>query len=150
MKQQHQNVEAWALIALPPKSVISFVFGTVLVPSVFPHNPASHWLSYLDYSSMPRGVSVVFTDAKYMDGVLQLLLRRDNGQDERWAVITDNDGIPLPSLFIDVLQVWNGTLHIFKQGDDNGAKVLSDVHKAMLGGQTLVDDVTLMFPPTML
>jgi hypothetical protein len=45
-----------------------------------------------------------------------------------------------------VLQVWNGTLHTFKQGDDNGAKVLSDVHKAMLGGQTLVNAVTLMFP----
>ena len=143
-------IGAWGVIHLPQNSALSFVLNDKLWPSVFPHNPASCGLSYLDCSSMPRSVSVVFKDAKYTDGVLHLLLQRDESPDERWAVITDNDGIPLPSLSIDVLQVWNGELHVFKQGEDNGAKVLPDVHKAMLEGQTLVDAVTLMFPPTTL
>jgi hypothetical protein len=149
MTQRRQNIGVWAFIALSLESVISFVFGTDLWPSVFPYYSASRELSYLKYSSIPRSVSVVFKDAKYTDGVLHLLLQRNESPDERWAVITDNDGNPLPSLSIDMLQVWNGDLHVFKQGKDNGAKVLSDVHKAMLEGQTLVDAVTRMFSPTM-
>jgi hypothetical protein len=91
-------------------------------------------------------ISVCFKDAKYVNRVLQLL-PRDKDQDEKWVVITDNDGDPLP-LPIDLLHVYNRELPIFKQGEGNGAKILSDVQEAMLGGQTLVEAVTDMFPPT--
>jgi hypothetical protein len=145
-RQIESGLGAWAWIPLPLGSLVYFVLGEKCVLSVYPHNPASRELLYLDFDSS-NYVSVVFTDAKLVKGVLQILLQRHRGQ-KQWAVIVDKNGDPLSILTMNVLQVWSGAFQIFKQGEGNGAKILSDVQEAMLGGQTLVEAVTDMFPPT--
>ena len=98
MAQQNRNIRS---ICLKQGSILNFVFNITMVPSVYPDHPASRELPYLVVSNSNR-VSVLFTDTKWVDGVLHILLQR-HGQNVQWAVITDEKGIPLPNPSIKML-----------------------------------------------
>jgi hypothetical protein len=112
---------------------LSFVIGGKWVPAV---SLTCKDTDGLDYADCTDGyVNIIFTDAKISDDVMFLRLKTVPSVGERWAVITDQSGVPVPfpCISISILQVWSEPLglRVFKRDDNGGMEMMCALDKAM-------------------
>ena len=97
-------------------------------------------------------MSIVFKDAKFKDDVLHLLLNTASSVGERWAVITDQNGVPVTPLCIHALQIWKKEygMHVFKRDDDGGTEMMTALDEAMKFHNESLSDFAYRITPYMI
>jgi hypothetical protein len=144
---QDPCVGVWGLMPVPKDAWLSFLFETGLVPSV-PIQPSVVCdLSYLQFSSDAAYIQLIFTDMRQVNGVWRcLLLKRQGQQEDRWAVFTDANGVPLPiDPTLVTLQVWNGGLHVISGKTLTGLEIITNVTRRVMDEKTLQHVVQDMY-----
>ena len=146
---QNPCVGVLGLIHAPKGAWLSFLFKTKLVPSVLVQESVVHYLPYLQNSRDRVHIQLIFTDMRQVNGVWQFLLsKRHEQQEDRWAVITDTNGVPLPiDPALVTLQIWNGETHVFSGKTLTGLEVITDVIQRVTAGETLQGVVQNMYSP---
>ena len=116
---------------LNPLLWLSLVINDKLEPAVSLARKNAEGLDYTDCTGSK--VTIVFTDAKIKDGMLYLLLNTAPSVGERWAVITDQCGVPVTPPCIHALQIWKKEcgMHVFKRDDDGGTEMMTALDEAM-------------------
>ena len=122
---------AWGIVHVAPDTnrMLSFSFPGKLELSVYLTHYGSNGLEYVQFNG--NNIEIVFKDAVVVSGVLYLLLNTPPSMGKRWAVITDRDGRPVPHHRIEVLQIWSEPLGLKVFKEENGAEILTALHKAM-------------------
>jgi hypothetical protein len=128
---------------------LSFVINDKLVPAVSLTCNDAIGLAYTDCTD--GYVRIIFTNAKISDGVMRLRLNTVCSVGERWAVITDQSGVPVPLPCISILQVWSGPLglRVFKRDDDSGTEMMTALDEAMTRHNESLSDFASQITPCM-